>query len=462
MPRGNINRRLFLGQTLASVFALPARGEAPSIQDGFQILEAREGKLQLLPEPAPPAAVWRYAGVVPGPLLRFKKGEEVKIRLINNLPQPTSLNWHGVRIANRMDGVVGLTQEPVPPGGAFDYRFTPPDTGLFWYHPHMLPFTYEQPARGLYGVMIVDEPEPPIADRDMLVLLDDWELGDNSQSNDLLSDAIRADRSKPLVTVNARAVPIEEVLPRASRLRLRIVNVCAKHMVITFAGLTPSVLAIDSQPCEAFEPANNMIPVGPGARFDVMADLPSDFGAEASLRLLGDNEPDRVLLVFKTAGNQRSALPPIASLPQNSLLPAEIKLESAQKFNISIDASASAMPEIAQATTRAAPAVFTVRGKVYEGFASPPLFSVKRKTPVTLGFTNRTKVVQATHVHGHAMRLLHDLDDGWEPFWRDTLLIGEGKTKHVAFVADNPGKWAIECLAPGRRAAAMASWFEVN
>jgi FtsP/CotA-like multicopper oxidase with cupredoxin domain len=81
---------------------------------------------------------------------------------------------------------------------------------------------------------------------------------------------------------------------------------------------------------------------------------------------------------------------------------------------------------------------------------------------VTLGFVNHTAFVQQMHVHGHAMRLLHDLDDGWEPYWRDAVLVPEGKTKHAAFVADNPGKWAIECLIAGRQATGMATWFQVT
>jgi FtsP/CotA-like multicopper oxidase with cupredoxin domain len=96
------------------------------------------------------------------------------------------------------------------------------------------------------------------------------------------------------------------------------------------------------------------------------------------------------------------------------------------------------------------------------GFAPAPLFSVKRGTPVTLGFVNHAAFVQQMHVHGHAMRLLHDLDDGWEPYWRDAVFVSEGKTKHVAFVADNPGKWVIECLMAGRQKAGMATWFEVS
>jgi FtsP/CotA-like multicopper oxidase with cupredoxin domain len=510
MPRGKkISRRLFLGQTLACVFALPGRAEPPGPQDGPRILEAREGKLMLLPEPGQPTVIWGYEGAVPGPLLRFKKGEEVKIRLVNKLPQPTSLTWHGVRILNSMDGVAGLTQAPVPPGGAFDYRFTPPDSGLYWYHPHVLPFFAGQLAHGLCGVMIIDEPEPPIADRDMVVILSDWDLDSKGQIKkyERPDAAIRADGAdrnfqgeepaspppvmggldpavqahqtgvwmpglrpgmtaeaagndhwnEPLVTVNARSVPLEELLPASSRLRLRIVNACTRHIVLTFAGLTPFVLAIDSQPCEVFAPAKNMIPLGPGARADVMADLPSEPAARATLSLLGD-QANRALLAFKTAGSQRSPLPAISSLPQNPLLPAAIKLEASRRFNITIDALAAAQLAVPQAQ----PAAFTLSGKAYDGFAPPPLFSVKRGMPLTLGFTNRTGSVQAIHLHGHAMRLLHDLDDGWEPYWRDTLLVAEGKTKHVAFVADNPGKWAIDCLTASGQEGALASWFEVT
>ena len=147
-----LSRRVLLGQVLASVLTLPARSQPASLADDFRVLEAGHGKLRFLPEPLAETAVWAYNGEVPGPLLRYKIGSEVKIRLLNTLDQPTSLNWHGVRNVNGMDGVGGLTQEPVPPGGSFDYRFTPPDSGLFWYHPQVLPFVREQQGRGLYGV----------------------------------------------------------------------------------------------------------------------------------------------------------------------------------------------------------------------------------------------------------------------------------------------------------------------
>jgi FtsP/CotA-like multicopper oxidase with cupredoxin domain len=464
-PRGKISRRLFLGQTLASVLTLPARAEPPSPQGGFRVLEAREGKLQLLPEPAAPTAVWGFNGEVPGPLLRFKKGEEAKVRLVNKLSQPVSLNWHGVRIVNAMDGVAGLTQEPVPPGGSFDYRFIPPDSGLFWYHSHVLPFTGEQLGRGLYGVMIVDEPEPPIADRDMLVVLSDWKLDNKGEipGFDLASEGAGAGRTGPLVTLNSKPLVVEETLAPSSRLRLRILNAAgARLMLVSFNSVMPLILAIDGQPCEAFEPVRNRIPLAPGARFDVMLDLPGDAGAEATMILLGDNEPDRVLLALKTAGEKRSPLPPIVSLEQNPLLPVRIKLQASRKVDILIEALANTGNPAVPVAAQDWPLYWKLNGKAVQGFAAEPLFSVKRGTPVTLGFVNRTAFAQQMHVHGHAMRLLHDLDDGWEPYWRDSALVPQEKTKHVAFVADNPGKWAIECLMAGRQATGMAAWFQVT
>ncbi len=101
-------------------------------------------------------------------------------------------------------------------------------------------------------------------------------------------------------------------------------------------------------------------------------------------------------------------------------------------------------------------------GKPAQVFASAPLFSIKRGTPVTLGLVNKTAVLVQMYVHGHALRLLHDLDDGWEPYWRSRVIVPEGRTKRVAFVADNPGKWAIECQSVEQSPEWLVSWFEVT
>ena len=101
-----------------------------------------------------------------------------------------------------------LTQEPVPPGGSFDYRFTPPDSGLFWYHPQVLPFAREQQGRGLYGVMIVDEENPPQADRDCLSCSTIGSSTTTARSP--ISTRRRRARLGALLTVNARAIPVRK------------------------------------------------------------------------------------------------------------------------------------------------------------------------------------------------------------------------------------------------------------
>ena len=153
---------------------------------------------------------------------------------------------------------------------------------------------------------------------------------------------------------------------------------------------------------------------------------------------------------------------PIGSLPENPLLPARIKLEASRKIDILIEANAAGEIGLFSKSPQDRPDLRKLKGKSLPAFAPEPLFKVKRGSPVTLGLINRSGLVQEIHVHGHTMRLLHDLDDGWEPFWRDAVLIASGKTKHVAFVASNPGKWAIESLMAGRQATGPATWFQVT
>ena len=91
-----------------------------------------------------------------------------------------------------------------------------------------------------------------------------------------------------------------------------------------------------------------------------------------------------------------------------------------------------------------------------------PLFSLPRGRAALLGLLNRTDQAMAVHVHGHHFRLLDRLDDGWKPFWLDTLLVPAGQSDHVAFVADNPGKWQIEAQPLGAAGGASPGWFEVT
>lgn len=457
-PFRSLSRRFFLGQVLVSLVPLPSRAEETANQDGFRILEARPANLQLVPEPARPTPVLGFNGSVPGPLLRYKKGEEIKIRLVNRLDRSTSLNWHGVRIVNAMDGVAGLTQDPVPPGGKFDYRFTPPDSGFYWYHPQVLTYARAQQARGLYGALIIDEENPPPVDRDLLIVLSDWTLDEKKEIVDFSSDT---GPSGALLTVNSHPVPAVETLAPSARLRLRLLNAAdSRIMPVVFHGITPMILAIDGQPCEPFEPQRETVPIGPGARFDILCDLPSEAGAEAHLSLIDEAGQDRALLQFKTQGEKRVTLPPIGPFVPNPLLPKAIRLEAAHRADLLIEAVDP--PQVPSGQGENPPLAWKLNGATISGFAASPLFSVKRGAPVVLTFINHSGSIQAMRVHGHVLRLLHDLDDGWDPYWRDAVLIAAGRTKHVAFIADNPGKWAIEASIAGRQASGLASWFQVT
>src|SRR5215475_8823730 len=104
-----------------------------------------------------------YEGIVPGPTLRLKRGEELRVRLFNGLSEPTTIHWHGVRVPNAMDGVPALTQPAVMPDSSFDYRFRCPDAGTFWYHAQ----SFAQLDSGLYGILVVDERDNISVDRDL-------------------------------------------------------------------------------------------------------------------------------------------------------------------------------------------------------------------------------------------------------------------------------------------------------
>ncbi|MGH9366096.1 MAG: multicopper oxidase family protein [Thermoanaerobaculia bacterium] len=106
--------------------------------------------------PGTTIAAYAYNGAVPGPELRFRPGDLVRVTLINDLPELTTIHWHGIAVPNGMDGVPGVTSPKIPPGGRFTYEFPAPEPGTYWYHPHF--DSASQIARGLYGLLIVEPP----------------------------------------------------------------------------------------------------------------------------------------------------------------------------------------------------------------------------------------------------------------------------------------------------------------
>ncbi len=115
-------------------------------------------------------------GGIPGPIMRFKEGETVTIRVHNRLPEATSIHWHGILLPFRMDGVPGVTFPGIEAGATFTYRYPVKQSGTYWYHSH----TKLQEQLGHYGPLIIDpaEPEPFAYDREHVVVLADWTFDD--------------------------------------------------------------------------------------------------------------------------------------------------------------------------------------------------------------------------------------------------------------------------------------------
>jgi FtsP/CotA-like multicopper oxidase with cupredoxin domain len=441
----------------------PAAPQAASAGAGRELVAAPT-KLRLRPAPSPETEIWAFDGVSPGPVLKVKPGETLRLNLQNRTDKPLSLHWHGLRADHAMDGVGGFSQEPVLPGGQFEYRLTPPDSGTFLYRPMLLAGSSEPAGRGLSGMLIVEEKEPPAVDLDLPALVGDWLLGDDQKLLPFAADGqdgAAAGRLGSWLTVNGKPPPLPIKLPPGSRVRLRLANACnARIMRLRFDEMKAFVAAVDGQPTDTFEPVRAQLPFAPGTRYDVIFDMPETVGAAASITaLIGPGVP---LVRFVSEGAAKPARPAIAGMPLNPALPAAVRLQDARRSEMIIEGGARITPENKldlAGLDLARP--WTVNG----GQGDPkgkPLFSVKRGSPVVIAITNKTAFLQPLHVHGHCFRLLHPLDDGWEPYFLDTVQIPEGKRLHIAFIADNPGRWLISSTVLERFDRGLWSWFEVT
>jgi FtsP/CotA-like multicopper oxidase with cupredoxin domain len=177
----NVSRRALMTGAGAAAWglALPLRRSFAEPEIKEYRLTAKQVVVKLTGDGHRYTAVWAYDGTVPGPEVRIRQGERVRVVITNKLGEDTTVHWHGIRLPNVMDGVPGLTQKPIRPGESFTYDFTPPDAGTFWYHPHA--DTLQQLGRGLAGALIVEERQPVQVERDLLWVIEDWRLDDKGR-----------------------------------------------------------------------------------------------------------------------------------------------------------------------------------------------------------------------------------------------------------------------------------------
>ena len=464
-PKPNdLTRRSVAAGLAATLRPLGHLQASPEQTGAARALTAAPVRRRLKPEPAVEAELWAFNGEIPGPVIRVRRGEDVRLAVRNDVPRPLSLHFHGVRGAAAMDGVGGFSQQPIRTGDTFEYRFTPPDAGTFLIRPLVIGGSSELSERGLSATLIVEEREPPPLDHEFVLVVDDWRLEPDGALAPFGAplEAATGGRLGNWLGVNAKDAPARLALPPGSRVRLRLLNACnARSMRIRFDDLKLYVIAVDGQPTDTFEPLRSTLPFAPGSRYDLLLDLPSEPGAVGHvMALIGEGVP---LVTLATEGDalKRPALPAIAALPANKLLPPGIRLQDAVRKDVSIAGGAKRGPDGRPVLEGDPKKIWTMNGAAGSA-SSAPLVSVKRGSPVVLTIVNQTPAIQPIHLHGHVFRLLHPFDDGWEPYWIDTLQVPEGRTVRIAFTADNPGRWLLSSTVLERFDTGLWTWFEVT
>ncbi len=167
--------------TLASAGrSVPAvRPDAAAAEPGVRTWRARPAMRSTEAGAVAERRLWAFDGDDAGGVLRLRRGCGTAARLHNETPQPLSLHWHGVRGPNAMDGVGGLTQEPVAPGRQLRVPFTPPEPGTFLIRPCVLGGSAEPAERGLCAVLVVEEDDAAAVDHEFVLLVDDWLLAED-------------------------------------------------------------------------------------------------------------------------------------------------------------------------------------------------------------------------------------------------------------------------------------------
>lgn len=407
-------------------------------------------------------ATWGYGGRVPGPEIRVRAGEVLRVGVRNQLPAETTIHWHGIALRNDMDGVPALTQAPIAPGTTFTYEFTVPDPGTSWFHPHV----GTQLDRGLYAPLIVEDPnEPGAYDRELVVMLDDWTdgvaedpdailarleregmdtgdmmgtgMGDGGDAGDMAAQTDSpigpdsGDVEYPVHLLNGRPpedAPTFKARP-GQRVRIRLVNAGADTAYrIALGGHKLTVTHTDGFPVDPVEV--DTLVIGMGERYDVSVTAGDgvfplvavaegkDGGALALLRTGAGSPPSPDIRPAELGGRLLALGDLVAA--EAVRLPAR-RPDRTHDILLGVD-----MPRYR----------WTINGRVFDDREPLPL----RAGQLTgLVFRNRTPMFHPMHLHGHTFGI-----DG-SGVRKDTMIVRPMEQIAVHFVTDNPGEWLLHC-----------------
>lgn len=245
------------------------------MKDGFKEfhLHCRHTRREFLPDMW--FDVWGFNDSMPGPTIEAVEGDRVRIVVHNELPESTTMHWHGLEVPNRMDGVHGLTQEPIKPGATYIYQFDLHQNGTFFYHSH----GPMQEGMGMAGLFIIHPREAyqPVVDYDFALMIQEWAILPQSTIPNTMSMEFN------FFTINGRSAPFITplVVPLGSRVRIRFVNMSAiDHHPMHMHGHTFWITGTEAGriPETAWIPSNNVL-VGVAQARDVefIANNPGDW-----------------------------------------------------------------------------------------------------------------------------------------------------------------------------------------
>jgi FtsP/CotA-like multicopper oxidase with cupredoxin domain len=474
--------RLSLISTRRHFLKLSAAGSAMLAGAGLGVWPARAAKIELAAGPAsvplvgegyPETEVWAFNGQVPGPVIRARQGERLEIAVRNDLPEPTTVHWHGLRVPVGMDGVPHLSQDPIEPGETFVYDFLLEDAGTFWYHPHIN--SSEQVGRGLYGALIVEEADPLEVDRELLWVLDDWRLDREAAVVPFgnMHDASHGGRIGNSATING-AMPESEQVRAGERIRLRLINAAnARVFGLDFRDLDPWIIAFDGQPVPPHRLGGRPLTLGVGMRADLIIDMSGEPQGESRVvdGHYGSNFAyELIRFAYEDAAplEDRSAVEP-AALPQNPI--PEPDLAAAERHSLVFEGGAmGGMTGAMMGGKRLGMRELAGRGRLWaingqvpdDIYREPPLLQARRGSSQIIELVNRTAFEHPIHLHGHSFRVIrrNGEDEPYRPF-RDTVLLGVDEIIEIAFVADNPGQWMFHCHVLEHQGSGMMGVVEV-
>ena len=409
-------------------------------------------------------ATWAYGDKVPGPRLRATAGDTLRVDVANDLASvDTSVHWHGIALRNDMDGVPGITQDPIAAGESFRYEFVVPDPGTYFYHPH----TGVQLDRGLYGILVVDDPaERGRYDAEWVVVLDDWIDGTGKTPDEALQGLVAAsandmgdtpgmadssvdgmdgvggemqspilggagDISYPYYLVNGRTpqAPVTLKGKPGQRVRIRLVNAGSDTAFrVALGGHRLSITHSDGFPVVPAE--TDALMIGMGERFDLVVTLGD--GVFPLVAVAEGKSGQGLALVRTGAGRAPAATVRPAAVAGQIMLGSDLDpAENSRLTDRGVDRRHSLVLGGSMAPYR-----WTINGEPFPDATPLPVNQGER---VRLRFSNRTMMFHPMHLHGHTFGVV---DGGAR---KDTVIVRPMQSLDVDLDADNPGQWAAHC-----------------